>query len=373
MSQAKPQDHGVQDAFVTARQIQAGGNIDEAKQRYGEILARVPHHAETLTMLASIAYQQGEDLQAQAYLDRAVAIYDAVLKQMPGLVNVRAPLINLLLAREQRAEAEGLIRDLELRLNPVRMSIKDFTRRRRLCKERGLPAMLINTVPKSASESIWNHLAESLNMGQAHLSLGLFPDCCVVPIRVKAACEGGMIAKEHIPATPFNLEILAKEGLNRIICHLRDPRQATLSWSHFVRDDVSMRLLGPLWRKIVPPAAIPKDDLSALIDWCVDAYLPHLVRFVQGWIEADANPNQPIQVLFMSFEDYLADPEDYIDRSLKLYDIKPETFKRAAEGEVVHLRKGLTDEWREIFTPAQRERAWAAIPDDLAKRFAWTE
>ena len=161
--------------FRAARQFQADGELDRAKRGYGEVLARVPHHAESMTMLASIAYQQGDDTQAEAYLDRSIEVYQAVLEHMPKMVRARAPLVNLLLARGRVAEAEALMAGLELRLNPIRASSKEFTQRRRASIERGLPAMLINTLPKSASESIWNKLAQGLGMAQGHLSVGLFP------------------------------------------------------------------------------------------------------------------------------------------------------------------------------------------------------
>ncbi len=38
---------------------------------------------------------------------------------------------------------------------------------------------------------------------------------------------------------------------------------------------------------------------------------------------------------------------------------------------MVHLRKGQTEEWRGVFTEAQRARAWELIPDDMAKAFGW--
>ena len=231
MPEATQQRQSIEESFRQARDRQASGQLEDAKRLYGDILARVPHHAESLTMLGSVAYQQGDDTQAEAYLDRAIEIYQAVLKQMPGLVAVRAPLVNVMLARGRRAEAEAYAADLELRINPVRATAKEFTRRRRIGQERGLPAMLINTVPKSASESIWNKLAQGLGLAQCHFSLGLFPDCTLMPSRVRATAAGGVIVKEHLPATPFNLQVLAEHGLDRVLVHLRDPRQATLSRS----------------------------------------------------------------------------------------------------------------------------------------------
>lgn len=371
MAEAARHDRPIHEDYVAAKSQQAAGNLNEAKAAYGEILARVPHHAESLTMLSSIAYQQGDDVQAEAYLDRAIAIYKAVVQQMPQLLNARGPLVNLLLARGRQEEAAGYAEDLELTINPVRATVEEFTRRRRIGKEQGLPAMLINTVPKSASESIWNKVAEGLRLGQGHLSLGLFPDCCVIPIRVRAACEGGFIAKEHIGPTAFNLRALAEGGLTRMVCNLRDPRQATLSWAHFVKDDVSMRLIAPVWRKIVPPAAVPKSDFGAYIDWCIENYLPLLIDFVQGWTEVERNDDQPIKVLFLTFEDFLADPDRYFSRILELYQVDPGRFAGGAESETVHLRKGQTDEWRSVLSAKQKARAWELIPKEMAERFGW--
>ena len=360
------------EAFETGRRYQAAGDLEQAKRHYGHVLLRIPHHAEALTMLASIGYQQGDEVQATAYIDRAIKIYRQVIAQMPENLSVRGPLVNVLLARGQNALAEDYIGDLLLPLNPIRATPQDFVRRRKVGIEQKLPAMLINTLPKSASESIWNRLAEGLRMAQSHLSLGLYPDCCLVPARVASAAEGGLIAKEHIPATPFNLKQLADKGIDKLVFHVRDPRQATLSWAHFVESDVSMRLMAPIWRKIVPPAGVLRSPLPELIDWCIDHYLPVAIQFMRGWTELRQNREQPIDVLFLTFEQFRTDPEGYFTSVLDFYGIAPERFAAEAEAEVVHLRRGLIDEWREVFTHEQQERAWRQIPADMAETFGWT-
>jgi hypothetical protein len=362
----------LEQAYQMAHRQQAAGRLDEARRIYERILELVPIHAEALTMLGSISYQQGDDTQADAYVDRAIETYQAVLARLPGSAAARAPLVNLLLARNRAAEAERQIIDLDLPVNPIRATPEEFARRRRSGMRRGLPPMLINTVPKSASESIWNRLAEGLGLAQCHLSLGLYPDCCLVPARVRMAAAGGLIAKEHLPATPFNLAVLAEHGLSRIVFHLRDPRQATLSWAHFVRDDVAMRLMAPLWRKIVPPLAVLRGDMPGLIDWCIETYLPLLMDFIRGWEAVSADPAQPIQVMFQSFELFRAEPRRYFDEVLAFCAVDPALFAIEAEAEIVHLRKGLVDEWRTVFSKDQAARAWRLIPDDLADGFGWT-
>lgn len=372
MSQSSEQALSPAKAYEAARRFQAEGELEAAKRHYGHVLMNVPHHAEALIMLASIGYQQGDEILADAYMDRAIAIYGHVVAQMPQNLNVRGPLVNSLLARNRRQEAERYIDDLLLPLNPIRAEPQTFVRRRKEGIARGLPTIVINTLPKSASESIWNRLAEGLGLAQSHLSLGLFPDCCLVPARVKSAASGGLIAKEHLSATPFDLQQLADNGLTKVVFHVRDPRQATLSWAHFARDDVSMRLMAPIWRKTVPPAAILRADFATLLDWCIDRYLPIAIDFMRGWVDASNDPEQPVEVLFLTFEQFLSEPERYIAEVLGFYGIPPEAFAAEAEAEVVHMRRGLADEWRDVFTPAQQKRAWQLIPSDLAKAYGWT-
>ena len=84
------------------------------------------------------------------------------------------------------------------------------------------------------------------------------------------------------------------------------------------------------------------------------------------------DPESGLKVCFASFERFRRDPDGYIDRVLEFYDIDKADFRRDSEAEVVHMRKGLIDEWREVFTPAQKERAWALIPEDMAERQDWT-
>lgn len=362
-------------AFALARQQHAAGALDDACRLYNQILNVAPDHVEILTMLASIAYRQSQPERAETYAWRSIDLLRRAVQHQPSNASARASLINLLLAREQCDEAEVLMQDLDIPLNPIRASAEEFAARRATSTARGLPTILLTTLPKSASESIWNKLAEGLGLAQCHLSLGLFPECTLVPARVRAAAAGGgaggIIVKEHIGPTPHNLETLARNGLTRIIVHHRDPRQATLSWAHFARDDINQRLMAPLWRKTVPPAEILARDLDAILDWCLAHYMPLLINFLRDWRAVAADSKQPISVLFSSFEQFRTDPDAYFDRVLSFYDIGKGIYTDAAKAEVVHLRKGRVDEWRNVFTAAQQRRAWEQIPADMAADFDW--
>lgn len=357
--------------FDRARQRHLAGDLPGARELYHRVLAAAPNHIETLMMLASVAYREGHDELAHSNLDRATDICRTALAQGPGDHALRASLANLLLARGAGDEAQGHLRALEIPVNPVRADRAEFEARRSGAAARGLPSILLSTLPKSASESIWNKLAQGLGLAQCHFSLGLFPDCTLVPARVKATAGGGVIVKEHLAPTPYNLEVLAAHGFERVVVHLRDPRQATLSWVHFARDDINKRLMAPLWRKIVPPGTVLGRDLEAQIDWCIDRYLPYLIGFLRDWLTIEAEPLGRPEVLFVTFETYRREPATYIERVLKFHGIAPGLFGPQAESEVVHLRKGLIDEWRDVFSERQHRRAWEQIPRDMAERFGW--
>lgn len=356
----------------TAKELQSQGHLAEAKQAYQAVLRQMPGQPEALTLLGSIAYQMGRDEDGDQLLEAALESYATIFAHGHGNDVLRAAYVNLLLARERIADAEREIAKPKLPINPIRSTREAFAERLAGSRAQGLPGILLNTLPKSASESIWNRLAEGLAMAQGHVSLGLFPDCCLMPHRVGILGEGGMIAKEHIPASPHNLKVLTDAGLKKVVLNLRDPRQAALSWAHFVRNDVSMRLMAPIWRKIVPPREILESDFSALLDWVIARYLPLAIRWIADWTRhAGSAETANVQVYPARFERFRGDPEGYLRGVLDFLEIEPDRFAMSAKAETIHLRRGAVEEWREVLTAGQRERAWAAIPPELAEFWGW--
>ncbi len=361
----------IPEAMDFARRRHQAGALSEARRFYELVLESESNHTDALTLLASILYRTGEEGDAEALLERAIDLYRNTLRDAGADFGPLAALVNLLLARGRVGEAERRAQLLNLPVLPVRATEQEFLARREAAMGAGLPLVVLTTLPKSASESIWNQLAEGLQAAQCHLSIGLFPDCCLIPSRVHFGAPGGIVAKEHFAASNHNLETLAEFGIDRIVVNLRDPRQVTLSWVHFVREDISQRLLAPIWRKIVPPSKILDEPLETQIDWALDSFMPLLIEFARDWIAADRDQNRPLKALFLSFEEFRADPVAYAHKVVDFYDLPRDRFAQAADFEVVHLRKGLTDEWRSVFTPEQQARAWDRIPEDLARTMGW--
>ena len=81
--------------------------------------------------------------------------------------------------------------------------------------------------------------------------------------------------------------------------------------------------------------------------------------------------DSPLDLLFLTFEKFRTEPNAYFGEILRFYEIDPKLFASDAQADVVHLRKGLLDEWREVFSPDQQARAWSLIPKDMATAFGW--
>jgi len=361
----------VGEALQLAMTEQRAGKLSAAQRLYEQIVAKLPHQAQALTMLGSIAYQRGDEALGEAYVEQAIGSMEAALAEMPSDAPEQASLANLLLARDRPAEAIERLAMIKLPLNPLRSSPDDFKTRRKSSVAAGCPSILMTAMPKSASESLSNIFSEGLGLAQSHVSIGLFPRCCLVPSRVQDFAAGGVIAKEHIRPERYNLDMLQSAGIDKVLVHLRDPRQALLSWAHFVRDDVSQRMLAPIWRKIVPPARILERDLAHVVDWCIERYLPLLVDFADGWYRVQQDRHSVCQVCCLSFETFVTDRERYLADALSLYGLDIDAMQEFDEAETLHWRQGRTDEWQHVLDREQRRKATTALPSELAAHFRW--
>jgi hypothetical protein len=108
------------------------------------------------------------------------------------------------------------------------------------------------------------------------------------------------------------------------------------------------------------------------IDVHIEHYLPMQIEWIQGWIRAEKS----INIKFTEFKELKDNPLALIQSILKFYDIDvpddtivlPETSENEN-----HFRKGMVNEWQEIYTAEQITKASSLIPDELKKRFCWVD
>lgn len=240
-------------------------------------------------------------------------------------------------------------------------------------EERPDPIVPISTMPKSGTYYLARVFSEGLGLRPMVVSNQYFPEDTIYQPRLREFVKGGYVSQDHFPASEINVTHLA-HLLEKLVVHLRDPRQAMLSYIHFLDNDQFNKNL-PETRKFIFPT-LPEDfyqkDLAGRLDWGIEYWLPTLVAWTQQWVEADETSS--ISVKFTRFEDLIDDEDKFTNDVLDFLEIPQSNYKKPSVqlDSRVHFRKGEADEWRKVLSPHQVERANALIPDALMERFKWT-
>lgn len=236
-----------------------------------------------------------------------------------------------------------------------------------------LPAIFLNTLPKSASVYSIETIARTVGKPLTTISAGYFPEDQLdfrqldVLIRSRAACQS------HLDASPLNLRFLRK--LERFVVTLRDPRQATLSWFHHLdrmRQDGATDLL------LAVEPALPSDyfdrPFEARLDYQIDHYLPLTVKWMMDWIVVSEGDGFRDRILISSYEALMANEDACFAALLRFYGaaIPTRHLAKVKPTRERNFRAGRTAEWRDVFTAGQQARAGEAIPPALTDRIAET-
>ena len=261
----------------------------------------------------------------------------------------------------------------ELVLVPMRATIHAEDQ-----KTTWLPPILVNTMPKSGSIFIVRCLSQGLGIPETKIAVSLFPDDLIIRDKLDDLALGNQVAQQHLPARDLNLRFL-QNRLDRMIVHVRDPRQAMLSWLHHLDNFHAHRHIEPACERgleAVSPG-LPEDyfgrSMPGKIDHLLATHFPQLIAWTEGWIAAARSKTGP-EIRITTFEDFVADPIAFLRSQLDYFGIADEDFdesklpRREAQ---THFRKGLTDEWKSIFSHTQQKLARDMIPETLSEEFGW--
>ena len=234
--------------------------------------------------------------------------------------------------------------------------------------------LLFMALPHSASLYIFETLADGLGLDRVAISTHGFPERGLQPVPGgEAGRLPGTMCYSHADARLGNLALIHRL-IDRLVVHVRDPRQSTLSAVHHLKTVRST--LGPN-HVAASGFPLPGDyfarSLGEQIDWMIANGLPEFVRWIASWVDAAANPLFEPRILFMRYDDLHADPEAYFSTLLRFYGItwRAKEFRPSPAQTGRHYRRGTIDEWRSVLSPAQQEAACALVPARLCARFGW--
>ena len=239
---------------------------------------------------------------------------------------------------------------------------------------RSVPPLTIVTLPKSGTAFIGETIMGQLDVPRIKVGLSTFPRNMNVPAWVTNHARGGTLAIEHTDASPHNLRTFKDAGIERILVHVRDPRQSLLSWVHHV--DLLLGGQDDLLNQHSP--AIPRDypgyTFEQKMEWHVDNTFGDRVTWIDEWLGAERDPGNGLILSFKTYEQFHEAPERYFDAVYEFFEVTQ--LVGASEMEVEptlsnHFRRGETDEWRRVFTDSQQRRMTAKMSDDHFERFGW--
>lgn len=311
--------------------------------------------------------QLSQTWKRQGNLNKVIGIWQKLVEKEPSNVSFNMEMGNILLLLERREEAlNSYYRANQIHLEEVR---RNGSRGR----------LFLITLPKSGGQYLALSLQKGLGIKQVPLPGSnniSFDDVLVVPsVHNGLNSSKDIIVVSHAYSNDFN-RVAITQYADKLIVNVRDPRQATLSHIHNL--NLIHRQAGKeqLLLSVHLPAKYFLWPLSEQITWQIEkGFFPKAIQFIQGWLEADEDPNFYPKILFTRYEELVEKPEKYFTKILEFYGFKQSSFdfpETPKFTEKSHYRKGEIDEWKEIFTSEQADKAFSMMPEKVENFLNWS-
>lgn len=293
-----------------------------------------------------------------------------ILKEPKSLYNEEIAKYMAYVANHLHSHGQNRL-EISIENSPVRLSfqIDDLSHQ----SMSSSPILLI-TLPKSGSIFIWDKLTKLLKMKKTRISGSYFPDDLIMRPWIEKMSTTSVISQTHIPAKRINLNLI-QEFLDRMVFHVRDPRQSILSWVHFLHSQYSS--VGEhLLLTQDPP--LPKQyfqwSFEKRLHEHIENHFHYWVQWIVDWVEVLQSPHFKTKTLITKHRDLKEDGVQFFKNILHFYDIDSQDFQfdfcKPQQG-TLHFRKGLSNEWKTVFSKKQIQQTTNAIPKKVLDLFEW--
>jgi hypothetical protein len=219
-------------------------------------------------------------------------------------------------------------------------------------RARGVPGILIASLPKSASEFLSSTLATALRAAIVRVTIG---DPFLGTVSAAWAAEvtaGGCVTHDHFAGSEQNLAALRDAGVKRVVVQVRDPR--AVFWS-------LQRMQWEYDRQSLTP---DPDGRKAC----------QVVRMLANWIETWIRARTAgYPVTFVRFKELTTEPTTVMRRILeesgagRFAAELNEVLRRRQEQDRPsnNFRTGDDEAWRIVVSPEQTTEVWEVIPPSV--------
>ena len=230
------------------------------------------------------------------------------------------------------------------------------------------PIFLI-AMSKSASSFLSDSLPKGLNINYLpNVTGGAEPNFLLNQSMIEIVYKKNLFADTHAICNDIN-KLIIKKYFKKIIVHVRDPRQACLSYLHnILRNQKNDKILNDL---LFLPNDFFDKNFNDQLDFIIDNRMQFNVKWIQSWINFSNSEN--VSVHFSTYEELVNNEENFYNQILFFYNIDKKNFKRVIKKNKNKylFRKGKTDEWKTVFNSNQIKKVNELMPDDFFSRFNW--
>ena len=222
----------------------------------------------------------------------------------------------------------------------------------------GCPAVIFVCMMKSGSEYIRDTVSSALNLPIMHPTVGDLPSDSIIPSAFELASGGGCVVRLHSSATCHNLDVFRSFNQERLIVHVRDPRQVLISWvHHMARIGVSEYLSSLHSYSFDIPSDFRNWPFEERLDWSISEFYQTQLEFLESWMGQDVKKVIPV-VEFTNLDDLIADKAGYFRRFSQFYGINTsKVITRSIEHSPRrhrNYRRGDSSEWRVVLSTHQK-------------------
>ena len=248
-----------------------------------------------------------------------------------------------------------------------------------LARIRNIPPILISTISKSGSTYFPNTLAKRLAVSRMKIFSegGKGYNMKILSNKLKVFSKGGMICRQHFRPKAEIMHDLEKNGINKVIFHIRDPRQALISW--FFYREASLRNNSSPSPTIadIDPFQYGAMSYREKIDLYIDDFLKRTVDLIVEWQEVAKTSNN-ISIKITKFEDMIDNQDMFFSDVLSFYSLKDKGwplrisklwFKINKKHRTNKKRKGSKNEWKDILSQEQKKKVNNMIPKQVRDLF----
>lgn len=245
----------------------------------------------------------------------------------------------------------------------------------RQARRHAIPELPFVGFPRSGSVFVYTSLVTGLGKpGFGGVMGGAFPDFTIAQEGFIVMRSGRGSSHTHLRGSRVNLlEIGPRFDVKKMLVHVRDPRQALISWHHFMP-----KIAGELDPVQSKHYNLPDDYLSysdaEQMNWLIDNWLPVLVTWLEEWKQASSLDWFKTEIHYSKFEDMKLDQAKFFEGILDFFEIDHDLFdmpvKPTREGDR-NFRKGLINTWNSELNPEQLARVDQAVPKELLDFYGW--